>query len=440
MRVVPTYRNSTDSQQRITLFISMIAIVTALLTISSCGTNGGQSSTEITPSKQQPIHTIAGALADLHMINTMDGWSQSMHFPTGDTSIYFTILHTTDGGVNWKTVLKCSPYQGSGGKGSGFATCPSDFRSATIATVLETEQSQLNIYHTSDGGQSWQRSTIQAGYLETPPVFVDAMHGWVLATDNYPGNDPGSAYIGKEIALFRTVNGGQTWQRILSTKATSQLPNTSDDAYGTAPLTASARMQFATSSTGWMAGTSYRMDSSSFSWLYVTHDGGLTWQQVSIPFPAQSMIAWPPTFFSSQDGLLPVLTSGPAPQYTPGTMLFATHDSGQTWTGTPIAFDATNAAYMDMSHAWVQTSNSNKHTFYTTSDGGSHWTTGQMHSAFKNIRNVSFVSPLVGWALADNRTMFFPEPGGGLRTGDVIALLKTVDGGHTWQEIARSVV
>lgn len=53
---------------------------------------------------------------------------------------------------------------------------------------------------------------------------------------------------------------------------------------------------------------------------------------------------------------------------------------------------------------------------------------------------LTFISLVVGWALADNRTTFLPEPGGGIRKGDVIALLQTTDGGRTWQEIAHSTV
>jgi|GEM_PF-6166966 len=39
---------------------------------------------------------------------------------------------------------------------------------------------------------------------------------------------------------------------------------------------------------------------------------------------------------------------------------------------------------------------------------------------------------------ADNRTTFLPEPGGGIRKDDVVALLQTRDGGRTWREIAHS--
>lgn len=421
---------------------SLAILVIVLLAFSGCGKQqqqgdtAGQSVT-VQGGKGVGTNTPGGAFSTLHMINASIGWAETMNY--SPTTIYYTVLRTTDGGVHWQSVLRCSPYQGVG-KGAGFATCPVDFRSATTATVLETQQSTMNIYHTVDGGQTWQRATLKAGYIETPPVFVDAQHGWALVTDNFPGYDPGSSYVGKEIALLRTVDGGQSWQKIGSSAAKSQLPVTSDDAYGSAPFTASTRMVFTSDTTGWLVGTSYRKDNSSFSWLYVTHDGGTTWQKVTISFPANADASWAPQFFSAQDGLMPVSTSGPAPAYKQETILYSTHDGGATWTGTSVPFDVTFATYIDMTHAWTWTGSLNQNTFATTSDGWRHWTKGSAHTNFARIYGFDFVSPALGWAIADNLRMPMPEPGGGLRSGDHVALLRTTDGGQTWQEIAHSVV
>jgi len=425
------------------IFYSFALILIVLLAFSGCGKQQQQGGTAGQSVKVQGengtgTNTPGGAFSTLHMINASIGWAETTNFST--TTTYFTVLRTTDGGVHWQAVLRCSPYQGFPGKGAGYATCPVDFRSATTATVLETQQSTMNIYHTVNGGQTWQRSTLKAGYIETPPVFVDALHGWALATDNFPGYDPGSSYIGKEISLFRTVDGGQSWQKIGSSAATSQLPSTSDDAYGTAPFTASTRMAFTSDTTGWLVGTSYRKDESMFSWLYVTHDGGTTWQKVTISFPASADALWAPQFFSAQDGLLPISTSGPAPAYKLETMLYATDNGGITWAGTSVPFDVTNATYLDMTHAWTWTGSLNQNTFATTSDGWRHWTKGSIHTHFARVYGFDFVSPTLGWAIADNLRMSMPEPSGGLRSGDNVALLRTTDGGLTWQEIAHSVV
>lgn len=441
-----TTKVSKDPKQSSITFISMSVLILSLFILSSCGiqhNTGGQSSTLVTTGNQLATTTLTGDLTELHMINATVGWAVS--WDLAGTGNSYHILRTTDAGVHWKVVLQCTSTQGAG---KGFIVgCVTDFNSASVATVLApefdsaTQESQSRIFHTSDGGQTWQSSVVKARYIETPAVFVDAQHGWFLATDHFPGYDPGSAYIGKEIALYRTVDGGNTWQRIASGPATSQLPGTSDDAYGIPPLTAATRMQFVTARTGWLVGSSFHSDQSEFSWLYVTHDAGVTWHQVAISFPPQSLLLWSPQFFTQQDGLLPAFTSGPAPQYTRGTTLYATRDGGETWTGTSVPFDVTNGKFLDMNNAWASAVNGNDKTFYTTSDGWQHWTKGHMDVTFNTISGFSFVSPSLGWALAYNRTRFpAPEPGGGLRKGDNIALLKTTDGGHTWQEIAHSVV
>ena len=165
-------------------------------------------------------------------------------------------------------MLKCLPTQDMG---KGFEGCSTDFHSASVATVVQpeynskTQTSRIRIFHTSDGGQTWQSSVIDARDLETPAVFVDALHGWVFSTDHFPGPDPGSAYIGGQIALYRTSDGGKSWQRIASGPSTSQIATTSDDAYGIPPFAASAHMQFVTPSTGWLIGSALHMDLSNYS-------------------------------------------------------------------------------------------------------------------------------------------------------------------------------
>lgn len=373
------------------------------------------------------------------MIDATTGWAVSWDIINSGA---YSILKTMDGGKHWETMLKCLPTQG---QGRGFIEpCRTDFHSASVATVVQPESdtnmqnSRIRIFHTSDGGETWQSSLLNARDLETPAVFVDGLHGWAFATDHFPGPDPGSVYIGGQIALYRTVDGGKSWQRIKSGPSTSQLSTTSDDAYGIPPFAASARMQFVTSSTGWLIGTAYHSSASNYSWLYVTHDGGNTWNKVAISFPAEALALWPPTFFTEQEGLFPVLTSGPAPQYVNGTMLYTTHDGGRTWTSTTVSIDVTNAIFIDMNHA-VSADSKGANVLYTTDDGWKHWTKVQIQTSYKSITTFDFVSPTIGWAFGDNTTRSLPEPGGGIRKGDIIALLHTTDGGRTWQEIAHSV-
>src|SRR5947209_1837457 len=163
------------------------------------------STTSVVKTDNHPAtNVVAGAFTTLHMINATTGWAVSWDI-TGSSAN--TILKTIDRGRHWKSMLQCLPTQEIG---RGFiAGCSTDFHSATIATVVQpeydskTRTSRLRILHTSDGGQTWLSSLINARDLETPAVFVDDLHGWVFATDHFPGPDPGSAYIGGQIVLYR---------------------------------------------------------------------------------------------------------------------------------------------------------------------------------------------------------------------------------------------
>jgi photosystem II stability/assembly factor-like uncharacterized protein len=444
-------------------------LIFALFMVSGCGfpQSQGQSQNAQTFATiqrgNQVLTTVPGAFSSLDMISATVGWAVSWDL-AGSGS--YVILRTTDGGSHWRAALRCTSTQG---EGRGFMeSCWEDFRSATVATVVQpeydakTQISQIRIFHTADGGATWQNSVLAARDLETPATFIDALHGWALVTEDFPGRDPGSSYIGQEISLYRTSDGGQTWQRAAHGPANSQLGVTSDDAYGVAPLTANARITFSSLTTGWLVGSTFQRNGSSQNWLYITRDGGVTWRQTSLTFVANAFVPGSPIFFTPQDGVLPVEVAG---SMVNTGMLYTTHDGGQTWSSTAVPFDITNGGFIDMEHAWTLATDVDVSASLTatavsmtapnpptpndsgdltslriTSDGWQHWTEVHLPAAPKRIYGFDFVSPTIGWALTDNRTKSFPAPGGGLSKGDVVTLLKTADGGATWQEIALSQV
>lgn len=424
--------------------IKIFIFITLLFIITGCGSTAGVNesrSSQLTKADDlAATSALKGSLENVRMINTTIGWADSWYFSANADSRSYIIWRTTDAGMHWKAVLTCAAAQAGiqnrvaaqivlQNRETAFETCPSNFYSALVATVLQPEPgNQSRIFHTSDGGQTWQSAVIGAQHMNTAPIFVDGQHGWYLATSDFPGFDPSSAFMGKQIALYRTTDGGQTWQHI-----------SSGDAFGTAPLTFDTKMTFIDAETGWMAGNTYT-GSESTAWLYITHDAGTTWHQIATAFPKNSLIMGIPDLFTKQDGLLPVLTSGPAPKFTAETMLYTTHDGGKTWENTAaVPFDLIlNAGdFIDLNHGWAV---ADKKTFYVTNDGWRHWSRGQIDTTFKNMRGFNFISPLVGWALGNTTDRRAPVPGSGPEKGDIITLLKTTDGGHTWRAIAHSTV
>lgn len=422
------------------LLVSWLVLLVLLI---GCGSQpgvqqGSQTGQQVT-ARPGVLASLSGMLTSIHMLNASMGWAVDWQLD-GDGSYH--ILRTIDGGLHWQDTLSCTS---TVDQGKGFLKpCSTSFYSASVATVVQPEYDQrtratrTRIFHTADGGETWQSSELNVSDLQTPAIFVDALHGWALVTEHFPGPDSGSSYIGQAISLYRTVDGGQHWQRAAYGPATSQLPVSSDDGYGLAPLTANAQMAFVSSTTGWLMGRTYHSDNSQQAWLYVTHDGGQTWRRSSLIFPANEDAQLAPVFFNSEDGVLLASVTGSAPQYSQSGKLYTTHDGGQTWSGQAVSLVIVYGASIDLQYAWTLANDSREHVLYTTQDGWQHWAKTRMQTTFRNVRNYDFISPTVGWALADNRTHFYPAPGGGMQKGDLTVLLKTTDGGHTWQEIAST--
>ena len=159
------------------------------------------------------------------------------------------------------------------------------------------------------------------------------------------------------------------------------------------------------------------------AWLYVTHDGGSTWHQQTLPLPqgvppAQLSIQTP-TFFSATDGLLPVRFSDLTTSKGIATVIYETHDGGTTWRSTmPVSAVLSTTHFLDMQHGWLTDGT----TLFITNDGGQQWTKLTPSANFKQVTQLDFVSESTGWAISNQSS------------GSSI-LLKTTDSGKTWSQI-----
>lgn len=118
---------------------------------------------------------------------------------------------------------------------------------------------------------------LEAAHDTAPPVWLHHRWGWVLAY--------GEGALGfQSVDLFRTTNGGKTWQFAAPTTYGEPFPTANSMAGG--PLLA-----FATPQRGWLAQVN---DVRSGLALYRTQDGGRSWtfvRFVSVPHP--SLTGWP---------------------------------------------------------------------------------------------------------------------------------------------------
>jgi len=211
------------------------------------------------------------------------------------------------------------------------------------------------------------------------------------------------------LSLFRTSDGGRRWVAVAL-----RLP-------------IAGLLSFRTVTTGW--GTDEHdggvaAGPTGNHAIYVTHDGGRTWQTQVLPSPvgylgSVAAFGGGPSFSTSQDGILPVTLFFPAIQQPDALVLYITDDGGRTWQPTtPLSGGSTTVtSVLGAHHVWML----NGRVIYQTRDGGRHWQAVRSHLPLDNAYPLDVVTLHVWFALAGRST-----------AQGRATLLKTLDGGQMW--------
>jgi photosystem II stability/assembly factor-like uncharacterized protein len=346
-----------------------------------------------------PNMTVVASPALIHIdfLGANNGWAIA-----SNGSGY--ILRTVDGGTTW---LNATP---SGLTGIGYSWNLSVLDVNTVWVLVPNPDFFTGmLYRTTDGGLTWSSFAVPFGGGSLQ--FVVASTGRVLA-------DRGAGAGSQSVELFQTSDGGATWLSVFNDDPTRP------DSSGSLPLSGIKNgMTFMDANTGWVTGTR-PVDGEVY--LFVTRDGGISWEQQGIPLPAgyDTYMYMPqaPVFFGN-DGFLPLTI------YLSDTTeltFYTTHDGGTTWTGDP-----TNAnrvivpgmySFADALHGWSWNGGTAQ---FFTSDGGQTWS-GMPASLDLSGRlsQIVFVpgsnGQFTGWALT------------GLDDAGHSQLYKTTDSGGTW--------
>lgn len=291
-----------------------------------------------------------GTIEDLFFLDTLHGWA------SGNGSVNY---YTTDGGLHWTAVSAPGGYT----MGSIWFTDLLNGWSVNIGG---------QIFRSTDGGKSWTlKATVNGTNLQMIQFF-DALEGWVIGGD----------------AFYHTINGGQTWTK-------SAVPAGSWS-YGA---------RFFDRLNGIAVGE--------YGNILRTQDAGQTWQTIQPVGSGQRL--WD-VEYSGADTVFLAGDNGVVSRST---------DGGATWNSIQSGGTAVTHGFdrVDARHAWA--GQDGGEIVYTT-NGGLQWVRAavQGFDSLGKIFAVAFADTARGWAGGVNA--FFGGSNG--------VLSRSSDGGKTWQQ------
>lgn len=377
--------------------------------------------TEVPPTAVQGpgiAHVPAGKAFDvgyIHMVDAKQGWAIG-----GLSQAEDHVLRTQDGGMTWRDVTppEPTPVAGTTVTALGFFSDASHGWVAYAPTELGSVPPGVRVWFTGDGGASWSYGVVdtsqvsQESFIPLYLTFADGQHGWLLVA---LGAGMNHQYVG----MFATNDGGKSWALIQDPTSPAEIQSF--------PKTG---LVFADAYTGWLTRDGQGVDA--VAHVIKTEDGGTTWTRIDLDGPdgtsswydTHACGTYSPVTFSPTSLIVLVKCLDSATFKVEQDYLYSTSDGGQTWKAVtmPAAFAVEDPPAGGLFFSDAQKGLALGRWIYGTSDGGKTWTSGKQVNWDGRF---SFIDLSSGWAVA--------------RNAGLIALVKTTDGGKSWQEIHPAV-
>jgi photosystem II stability/assembly factor-like uncharacterized protein/dienelactone hydrolase len=298
-----------------------------------------------------------GKQDDIAFINEKEGW-----YVNGYGSIY----HTTNGGQTWEKQLEM---KGTFFRCIAFVDSLTGFAGTVGTDYFPNVTDTIPLYGTTDGGKTWNPVSYKGPYVKglcaidiVKEQFIN--HG---KTD-YKVHIYGVGRVGSPANMLVSHDGGLTWTSNSMNKDCKMLFD----------------IKMFDKNTGFVCAATDEDLEKSNALVLKTNDGGKTWKKVyqsDRPFET----TWKVSFPSEKVGYVTIQSYNPDPNVKQ-QRIAKTTDGGKTWKEINLVEDAGarefGIGFIDENHGFVGTMNSG----YETKDGGLTWTPINLGMACNKIR------------------------------------------------------